>query len=36
MRDALAGEINRRQQFLRTAGYASVAAYKDAGGPAHI
>jgi DNA segregation ATPase FtsK/SpoIIIE, S-DNA-T family len=30
MRDALAGEMNRRQQFLRTAGYASVAAYEDA------
>jgi DNA segregation ATPase FtsK/SpoIIIE, S-DNA-T family len=30
MRDALAGEMNRRQQFLRTAGYTSVAAYEDA------
>jgi DNA segregation ATPase FtsK/SpoIIIE, S-DNA-T family len=30
MRDALAGEMNRRQQFLRTAGYASAAAYGDA------
>src|SRR6516162_2541132 len=30
MRDALAGEINRRQQLLRTAGCASVAAYERA------
>jgi DNA segregation ATPase FtsK/SpoIIIE, S-DNA-T family len=30
MRDALAGEMNRRQQLLRTAGYASVAAYEQA------
>jgi S-DNA-T family DNA segregation ATPase FtsK/SpoIIIE len=30
MRDALAGEINRRQQLLRTAGCASVAAYEQA------
>jgi S-DNA-T family DNA segregation ATPase FtsK/SpoIIIE len=31
MRDALAGEMNRRQQLLRTAGnFVSVAAYEDA------
>ena len=30
MRDALAGEINRRQQLLRTAGCASVAVYERA------
>ncbi|OMC20460.1 type VII secretion protein EccCb [Mycobacterium colombiense] len=30
MRDALAGEINRRQQLLRTAGCVSVAAYERA------
>ncbi|HSS25271.1 MAG TPA: type VII secretion protein EccCa [Mycobacterium sp.] len=30
MRDALAGEMNRRQQFLRAASYASIAAYEDA------
>jgi DNA segregation ATPase FtsK/SpoIIIE, S-DNA-T family len=30
MRDALAGEMNRRQQMLRTAGCVSVAAYEDA------
>ena len=30
MRDALAGEINRRQQLLRTAGCAGVAAYERA------
>lgn len=30
MRDALAGEINRRQRLLRTAGCASVAAYERA------
>lgn len=30
MRDALAGEMNRRQQVLRTARCASVAAYEDA------
>jgi DNA segregation ATPase FtsK/SpoIIIE, S-DNA-T family len=30
MRDALAGEMNRRQQILRTAGCVSVAAYEDA------
>jgi DNA segregation ATPase FtsK/SpoIIIE, S-DNA-T family len=30
MRDALAGEMNRRQQLLRTAGYVSVAAYEHA------
>jgi S-DNA-T family DNA segregation ATPase FtsK/SpoIIIE len=30
MRDALAGEMNRRQQLLRTARYASVAAYDRA------
>lgn len=30
MRDALGGEINRRQQLLRTAGCASVAAYEQA------
>ena len=30
MRDALAGEMNRRQQLLRAAGCASVAAYEDA------
>jgi S-DNA-T family DNA segregation ATPase FtsK/SpoIIIE len=30
MRDALAGEMNRRQQLLRTAGCASVAAYEQA------
>jgi DNA segregation ATPase FtsK/SpoIIIE, S-DNA-T family len=30
MRDALAGEMNRRQQALRTAGCVSVTAYEDA------
>ncbi|MCV7409187.1 secretion protein EccC [Mycobacterium florentinum] len=30
MQDALAGEMNRRQQLLRTAGCASVAAYEQA------
>ncbi|CDO87109.1 secretion protein EccC [Mycobacterium triplex] len=30
MRDALVGEMNRRQQLLRTAGCASVAAYEQA------
>ncbi len=30
MRDALSGEMNRRQQLLRTAGCASVAAYQRA------
>jgi S-DNA-T family DNA segregation ATPase FtsK/SpoIIIE len=30
MRDALAGELNRRQQILRTAGCVSVAAYEGA------
>ena len=30
MRDALAGEMNRRQQLLRTAGHVSVAAYQRA------
>jgi ESX secretion system protein EccC len=30
IRDALAGEINRRQQILRTAGCISIAAYTDA------
>jgi DNA segregation ATPase FtsK/SpoIIIE, S-DNA-T family len=30
MRDALAGEMNRRQQLLRTAGCAGVAAYEHA------
>ena len=30
MRDALAGELNRRQEILRTAGCASVTAYADA------
>jgi len=30
MRDALAGELNRRQQILQTAGCVSVAAYEDA------
>jgi S-DNA-T family DNA segregation ATPase FtsK/SpoIIIE len=29
MRDALAGEVNRRQQLLRTAGCVSVAAYQQ-------
>jgi S-DNA-T family DNA segregation ATPase FtsK/SpoIIIE len=32
MRDALSGEMNRRQQLLRTAGCASVAAYERARG----
>jgi S-DNA-T family DNA segregation ATPase FtsK/SpoIIIE len=30
MRDALAGEMNRRQQLLRTVGYASVTSYEHA------
>lgn len=30
MRDALAGEMNRRQQLLRAAGHGSVAAYEEA------
>lgn len=30
MRDALAGEMNRRQQLLRAAGHSSVAAYDEA------
>ncbi|WP_310783872.1 type VII secretion protein EccCb [Mycobacterium sp. Z3061] len=37
MREALAGEINRRQQLLRTAGnFASAAAYAQARGPGSV
>ncbi|OBH60544.1 type VII secretion protein EccCb [Mycobacterium mantenii] len=36
MRDALAGEMNRRQQLLRTAGCVSVAAYERARGVAAL
>ncbi|MDP7722272.1 type VII secretion protein EccCb [Mycobacterium sp. TY814] len=36
MREALAGEMNRRQQFLRTAGHVSAAEYQRARGPGSL